>query len=649
MKQVLQNFRSGRLRVADVPAPACQPGQVLVRTLYSVVSAGTERHSLQFARKNLLQKAQARPDLVRKVLNSVRTDGLTTAYRLALSRLDDWKPLGYSSAGRVLQVGAGVANISVGDLVACAGAGYANHAEVVSVPRNLAAAVPAGVDPRQAAFATLGAIALEGIHRANLSPGESVGVVGLGLLGQLTALILRQYNMPVLGIDVSARQVEKAGSLGILAVTNAGAQAAAKGFGEGRGLDAVIVTAAAAGSEPVRLAGELCRERGRVSAVGLVGMEIPRQLYYDKQLDFFVSRSYGPGRYDPQYEEKGKDYPLGYVRWTENRNLQEFLRLLAGGMDLSPLITHTFSIEDAEKVYAVVNSSATREYFLGILFQYPADAPVRTRVTFHSEPAPAMEGDVQVGVIGPGSFARATLLPALKKLPGVSIRGVCSATGRTAEAEARASGAAYCTSDYAEILNDPQINTVVISTRHNLHARLVVESLDRGKHVFVVKPLALTPAELCQVAAALRRHPDQLLMVGYNRRFSVYTRELQTALKSLPRPFQMHYRVNAGSIDPRRWVHDTVEGGGRIVGEVCHFVDLLQTFAGAAPVQVFAQGVRGATEVAGLDDNLAISLLFADGSAGNIVYTALGARSLAKERVEVFAGGRALVLDNWKA
>ena len=369
MKQVLQNAKSGELKVAEIPCPAVKPGFVLVQNEYSVVSAGTERHSVEFAHKNLLQKAQARPDLVQKVLTYARTDGITTAYQLAMSRLDDWRPLGYSSAGRVIDLGSGVTDISVGDRVACAGAGYANHAEVIAVPRNLVARVPAEVDSRDAAFATLGAIALQGIHRANLTPGESIAVIGLGLIGQIAALILKQYNFPVLGIDVSQRQVENVRRYGIHAVTTEeDVVGAAKQMSQGHGVDAVLITAATASSDPVKLAGELCRERGRVSAVGLVGMDVPRDLYYQKELDFLVSRSYGPGRYDPQYEEKGRDYPIGYARWTENRNMQEFLRLLANGLDLSPLITHTRPLDDAADVYEMLLDNPRREYFLGVLF-----------------------------------------------------------------------------------------------------------------------------------------------------------------------------------------------------------------------------------------------------------------------------------------
>lgn len=648
MKQVLQNFKSGELQIAELPAPIARPGFVVVQNAYSVVSAGTERHSLEFAHKNLLDKARARPDLVRKVLNYARTDGVLAAYQLAMARLDDWRPLGYSSAGRAIEIGQGVTDISVGDWVACAGAGYANHAEIVAVPRNLVARIPPGVEIKHAAFATLGAIALQGIHRASLTPGENVLVIGLGLIGQITALILKQYGFNVLGIDVNPHQVERVNNLGIRAMTmNEDVRGAAKEMSDGYGVDAVIVTAATSDSQPIELAGELCRERGRVSVVGLVGMNVPRELYYKKELDLVVSRSYGPGRYDPTYEEKGIDYPISYARWTENRNLEEFLRLLALGLDLAPLITHIKPIDDAASVYEMLLHNPRREYFLGVLFEYASQVNLATRIELKSAERKA-RGNVCLGVIGAGNFARATLLPVLKKMSNVSIRGICSATGRTAFAEAHTSGAAYCTSRAEEILDDAAIDTVIIATRHNLHAELVCQALARGKNVFVEKPLALNRDESNRVMQAARAS-NRVLMVGYNRRFSKYAIALKRWLSQLSKPYVMHYRINAGFIEPNAWVHDAEEGGGRIIGEVCHFVDLLQFFAGAAPVEVFANAVAGNSDAARLRDNLTISLRFADGSIGNIVYTALGSRAMPKEYIEVFASERSLVIDNFKS
>ncbi len=650
MNQVLQNFRSGELRVEDVPAPILKPKHVLVQNLFSVVSAGTEKHSVDFANKSLLDKARARPDLVKKVMQYAQTDGIATAYQLAMSRLDDWRPLGYSSVGRVLEIGEGITNIAKDDVVACAGANYANHAEIICVPMNLVARVPENVNPRHAAFATLGAIALQGIHRANLSPGERVGVIGLGLIGQLTALILKQYNFDVMGADVNPMQVERTRALGISATTNNQALALAQTMSHGAGLDAVLVTAATASSAPIQLAGELCRMRGRVSAVGLVGMDVPRQLYYDKELDFFVSRSYGPGRYDPNYEEHGDDYPLAYVRWTENRNLQEFLRLLENGLNVEPLITHTLPLERAQDVYEMLLKNPRKEYFLGVLFEYPAQPSRATRIELpQTISAPREQRDVvQLGIIGVGQYARGTLLPALKKNPYAQIRAVCSASGRSARAEAETVHAKYATSDYLEILADDSIDAVIVATRHNLHAQIAVDAIARGKNVFVEKPPALNRDELKMLVDALHANSRAQFMVGYNRRFSSHAQNVKRALEKLPKPFVMNYRVNAGKIDSASWVHDAREGGGRIIGEVCHFVDLLQFFCDAEPKQVYAQSVGGDSDVARLQDNVNLQIAFADGSIGNIIYTSLGARSLPKERVEIFAGGTSVVLDNFK-
>ncbi len=648
MKQVLQNMRSGELRVEDVPAPILKPGFVLAQNTYSVVSAGTERLALDFAQKSLLAKARARPDLARKVIQSARNEGIATAYQLAMSRLEDWRPLGYSSSARVLEVGEGLAHIAQGDLIACAGAGYANHAEIICVPHNLVAPVATGVDPRQAAFATLGAIALQGIHRANLTPGETVAVIGLGLIGQLTALILKQYNFPVLGVDVNPNQVKRAQALGIPSATTDDAKGLANELSSGAGLDAVLVTAATPTSDPITLAGELCRLRGRVSAVGLVGMDVPRPLYYDKELDFFVSRSYGPGRYDPAYEEHGNDYPIGYVRWTENRNLQEFLRLLANGLDVSPLITHTSSLEHANDLYDMILNNPRQEYFLGVLFEYPAQPSRATRIELPQVTVPTRTSNdiVRVGLIGAGLYARGTLLPELKKITGAQIRVVCSASGRSAQAEAQASGAAYATSDYRDVLNDDTIDAVVIATRHNLHAPIAIDAIRRGKHVFVEKPPALNEQELHDIVQALREHPEVKFTVGYNRRFSSPVQTTKQQLAKVAKPFVMSYRVNAGAIDASSWVHNPIEGGGRIVGEVCHFVDLLEYFCGVLPTRVFAQNVSG--DASRLQDNVSIALAFEDGSTGSILYTALGARSLPKERIEIFAGGKGYVIDNFK-
>jgi predicted dehydrogenase/threonine dehydrogenase-like Zn-dependent dehydrogenase len=655
MKQLLQHLKTGEIIIEDVPPPICLPGGVVVRNRFSLVSAGTERATVEFARQSIIGKARSRPDLVKQVINRVRTDGLLGTYRAAMARLDQLQPLGYSSAGEVIEVGE-VADVKVGDLVACAGSGYASHAEVVFVPRNLVAKLPQGVTPRQGAFATLGAIAMQGVRRAELTPGERVGVIGLGLLGQLTVQILRAYGSPVLGLDINRDRVEAARSTGVDGAAVIGAddvEGMARAFSGGAGLDAVIITAASKSSEPVELAGRLLRERGRVSAVGDVGMDVPRRIYYAKELDFRVSRSYGPGRYDPSYEEHGIDYPLPHARWTEQRNMGEFLRLVAAGkVDVDALTTHSFPIDRAQDAYRLVVDNPAGEKFLGVLLEYLVRAePAGRRVALPASPAKGAAGKVgtiRVGLIGAGGFATSTIVPALRALPDVRVHAVASAGGATARELARRTGAEYATSDYREIIADPQVDVIVAATRHNLGSAIAAEALRAGRHVHVEKPLAITLDGLRTVAKAAEGSQAKL-MVGFNRRFAPSTRAAQMHFRGRSTPLVMVCRVNAGFIPADHWVHDPVEGGGRIKGEVCHFVDLLQHFAGAAPVKVNASRLPPAGDLVLWDDNVSTTIEFADGSLGTIIYSALGADALPKERVEIMGAGRSAVIDNFRA
>lgn len=654
MKQLLQHLKTGEIVIEDVPAPVCLPGGVVVRNHFSLVSAGTERATVEFARQSLIGKARSRPDIVRQVMNRARTDGLLGTYRAAMARLDQMMPLGYTSAGEVLEVGNG-ASVSVGDLVACAGSGYASHAEIVFVPRNLVARLPPGVTPKQGAYATLGAIAMQGVRRAGLTPGERVGVIGLGLLGQLTVQVLRAYGSPVFGLDINRDRVEavrKAGVESAAVIGTDDVEGVAHAFTGGAGLDAVIITAASKSSEPVDLAGRLLRERGRVSAVGDVGMDVPRRIYYAKELDFRVSRSYGPGRYDPSYEEHGIDYPLPYARWTEQRNMDEFLRLCASGrVDVDTLTTHTFPIDRAQDAYRLVVDNPAGEKFLGVLLEYPVRAEaVARRVELPALPAKGTAGKVgtiRVGLVGAGGFATSTIVPALQALPQVRVRAVASAGGATAKELARRAGAEYATSDYREIIRDPEVDLVVVATRHNLGSVITAEALRAGKHVHVEKPLALTLDGLRDVAAAAAGSRAKL-MVGFNRRFAPSAQAAHMHFRGRSTPLVMVCRVNAGFIPAGHWVHDPVEGGGRILGEVCHFVDLLHYFAGAAPVRVSASRLTTAGDAVLPDDNVIATIEFGDGSVGAILYSALGAEALPKERVEMMGAGRSAVIDNFR-
>ncbi len=654
MRQMLQNFRTGELKIEEVPAPALQPGGVVVRNHYSLVSAGTERAAMAFAHQGLIGKARSRPDLVRQVVNKVRTDGLVATYRSAMERLNTFVPLGYSSAGEVLEVGAEVPDVTRGDLVACAGAGYASHSEMVFVPKNLVVKLPEDVSTRQGAFATLGAIALQGVRRADLTPGERVAVIGLGLVGQLTVQILHAYGFPVLGLDVDPGRVEGARRwsmerYGVIGRDDVDGMALA--FSNGVGVDAVVVTASTNTSEPVELAGRILRERGRVSVVGDVGMDVPRRLYYDRELDIRMSRSYGPGRYDPVYEEWGVDYPIAYARWTEHRNMEEFLRLVAlGRLNMDEMTTHTFPIDQARDAYKLILENPDHEPFLGVLLEYPTtDRPVERRLELGSPVGLQGRGSgvVKVGLIGGGLFAKGTILPALKKLDQVQVRAVATATGKTAQDLAKRNGCDYATTDYRELLEDKGIDLVIIATRHNLHASVAVEALRAGKHVYVEKPLALNLDELQSVARVASGSPG-LLTVGFNRRFAPLVIEAKRHFVNRSTPLLAHYRINAGAVPADHWVHDPVEGGGRILGEVCHFVDLLQFLVGAPPRSVFASRLPANGRHVLADDNVLVALEFADGSRGSVLYSALGADSMPKEMLEVMGDGRSVRLDNFR-
>ncbi len=618
-----------------------------------MVSAGTERAASEFASKNLFQKAKARPDLVHEVLNKVRRDGVFSAFSAVRSRLDQPGALGYSSAGTVVGVGEGVTDLNVGDRVACAGANYAVHAEFDCVPRLLVAKVPSeSVSFDEAAFTTVGAVALHGIRTADAKLGDVVAVIGLGLLGQLTAQLLKAAGCKVLGFDLIEERVELALRMGVDA-----ASASAVEFRElcapqsgGRGSDAVVITAETSSSDPVNLAGEVSRDRGVVVAVGTVGMDIKRPVYYAKELDFRISRSYGPGRYDAAYEQKGRDYPIGYVRWTETRNMEAFLDLLEQGkLDLKSLITHRFPIERAKAAYELITGKIN-EASLGVLITYSGQAEEVHRLELVSQGTSAIsEKSVNVGMYGAGSFATSTLLPAMKNIDGLELVGMCSATGSHARHAAEKFGFRYCATDEKKLLTDDAVNTVVIATRHNLHAQQVLASIAAGKHVFCEKPLCLTEEELGKIVDVFQRPiagRQPSLMLGLNRRFAPMAMQMKQFLSKISEPLMLHYRVNAGYIPPDHWVNDPEQGGGRILGEVCHFVDLLTFFANALPIEVYTRNVANPGQYSG--ENVAISLTFANGSQGTITYIANGDKSYSKERIEVFGGGTVAVLEDFR-
>lgn len=649
MKQVLQNMKTGKTTVEDVPVPEPRAGQALVRVAASLVSAGTERMVVEFAEKSLVGKARARPDLARQVVDKMKREGVLPTLQAAFNRLDQPMALGYSSAGVVAGLGPGVAGFKVGQRVACAGGGYAVHAGYNLVPRNLLTPLPDAVDFESAAFTTLGAIALHGFRLAEPQIGERVAVIGLGLLGLLTVQIAAAAGCQVLGIDTDSRRVALAAQFGLPACPRDRAVEAAGAFTANLGLDAVIICADTPSNDPVELAGAIARDRARVVATGAVGLTFPRKVYYEKELSFVNSRSYGPGRYDPSYEENGQDYPIGYVRWTEGRNFQAVVDLMANGkLQVKPLISHRFPIEQAPEAYEVITGKK-KASFLGVLLTYPASSEPVSRVTFPSTHMARNTAQVTLGVLGAGLFANATLLPAIKKVKGIELVGIASAGGLHAGHSGRKFGFAYAASSNDEILNDPNVNTVAILTRHDSHAELAVKALQAGKHVFVEKPLAITADQLERVVAALTRADGRppLLTVGFNRRFAPLARELARFLAERSEPLYIHYRVNAGYIPAGHWVHDPAQGGGRIVGEGCHFVDFASFLAGAAPVSVSARALPDGGRYC--QDNLSMTLTFPDGSLGVVDYLANGDKSFPKERVEVFCGGGVAVLDDFRS
>jgi predicted dehydrogenase/threonine dehydrogenase-like Zn-dependent dehydrogenase len=655
MKQVLQQPRTGEVMVAEVPTPQLLPGCVLVRIASSLVSAGTERAISEFASKSLLQKAKARPDLVRMVMDKVRRDGLVAAVQTVRTRLDQPTPLGYSSAGEAVGIGEGVDDMAVGNRVACAGAGYAVHAEVACVPRLLTAKIPDGVSFEEAAFTTVGAVALHGIRQAAVQLGDLVAVIGLGLLGQLTVQMLKAAGCRVLGMDIARDRAELGARLGAVATSTSVTEFydLCRHHTQGFGMDAVLITAETSNSEPVNLAGRVARDRAVVVAVGTVGMEIERRIYYEKELDFRISRSYGPGRYDEAYEHKGRDYPIGYVRWTETRNMEGFLQLLAERkLDVDSLITHRFPLDAAPSAYDLINGK-TREPFLSVLFTYPEQARLSSRVDLGSRAAAPeagrSTGKIAIGLLGAGSFAMGTLLPAMKRVPGIEFVGVCSATGVHTRHAGDKFGFRYCTSDENEILRASRIDTVVIATRHHLHARQVLAALAAGKNVFCEKPLCLRGDELAEIVrtyTGLDGASRPVLMVGFNRRFAPLARRMKSFLGEIHEALSLHYRVNAGAIPREHWLNDPEQGGGRILGEACHFIDFLLFLAGTKPTAVQTRSLSNTGQ--GPGENAVITLRFANGSLGTVSYLAGGDRAFSKERVEVFGGGRVAVLEDFR-
>lgn len=651
MKQVL--LQQGGVVVADFPAPSVEAGCVLVRTAASCISVGTEMSGVKASNLPLWKRALQRPDQVRRVIDMVRTQGFARTQELVRSHLAQAQPMGYSLAGTVVAVGAGIDDIFPGDRVACAGAQAAFHAEFVCVPRNLTVPVPDGVGDEEAATVALGAIALHGLRRAEPTVGETFVVVGLGLVGQLTARLLKASAVRTVGADLDTARVAQAQEAGLdLAIDAESAdieQQVARLTG-GLGADGVIVTAATASPELLGTALRLCRRKGRVVLVGDVPISFDRADIYAKEIDFRISTSYGPGRYDRNYEEGGVDYPAGYVRWTENRNMAAYLGLLASGaVRISDLVTTRYPIADAATAYKALQAPNGARPLGAILTYAAADATPAQRIANPSLRA-SRQGALRVAMIGAGGFAKGTLLPIVQSDSArYHLQSVCARQGHTATAAAKQFGADGATTDFAAVLADTDVDAVMIATRHHLHAPMVLQGLQAGKHVFVEKPLCLTQDELDGIAAfyAAGTEGKPLLLTGFNRRFSRYAAAIAQATAARTNPIMIDCRVNAGYLSPDTWVHGP-EGGGRNIGEACHFYDLFVMLTGAEAISVEANAIRPSTAYYGRSDNFTASMSFADGSVASLTYTALGSADYPKEQFEVFVDGRVYSVDDFK-
>ncbi len=650
MKQVIQNLNNGATEILEVPIPKIRSGCILVRTAASLVSAGTERNLVDFAEKSLVGKARSRPDLMKQVVEKARREGVLTTLEAAFNRLDQPLALGYSSSGTVIQIGEGVTNYKIGDRVACSGGGHAMHAEFALIPEKLAAPLPANVDFESGAFATLGAIALNGLRLAGPQVGEKVAVIGLGLLGLVTAQVACAAGCEVFGIDISNARLKFAKNLALESGTNRDALEKYQAFTNGRGFDHVLICADTTSDDTVELAGIISRDRAHVVSLGVVGLNLPRKPYYEKELFFQVSRSAGPGRYDPDYEEKGIDYPLGYVRWTEGRNLETFMDLISKGkINVKPLITHRFEINDATKAYDLITGK-TRQAYLGVILTYDEKTDASNKKVILSSETPGASikiSEVRLGIIGAGNYASAVFLPTVKRVGNVSLIGISSPGGTNARTLGSKFGFRFAASDENEIISSKEINTIAVLSRHDSHAPLTLKALEAGKNVYCEKPLALRSSDLKLIEKELARKNHPYLMVGFNRRFAPFSIALMAFFENRSEPLSIHYRVNAGFLPLTHWLHDPLTGGGRLVGEGCHFIDYLCYITGQVPVKMTTASLPDNGKYH--HDNLNITLEFPDGSIGTITYLANGNRAYKKEYVEVFCGGKIGILDDFQS
>lgn len=647
MHQIVQYQKTGEIFIEDLPNPALKKGGVLVQNMYSLISAGTEKSSVKTAQASMVGKAKSRPDLVKQVLDNVQREGVVQTYNKVKNRLDNYKELGYSSAGIVIE--SAVDEFKVGDRVSCSGVGYASHSEIIFVPKNLACKIPDNVAFKEAAFGTLGSIAMQGVRQANLRLGENVVVIGLGLLGQIAIQLCNSLGCNTIGIDISESMIELAIKRGAIAgfksVKN---EVEEKIFNatKGIGADAVIITAGTLSNEPVEIAGEVLRDRGRVIIVGAIKADIPRKPYYDKEIDIRFSRSYGPGRYDSNYEEKGIDYPIGYVRFTENRNLESFLNLISRKLvSVEDLITHEIPVENGLHAYDILTGKV-KENFLGMLIKYPEENihSLGRHIYLNKNHKKIKDTATKIGFIGAGNFAQSNLLPYIKE---AELKTVCTTNPLNAKSVSQKFNFQSFTTNPGDILDSEEINTVFIATRHNSHAKYVIEALKKNKNVFVEKPLALNETDLKTIAALYKEKDGNVkLTVGFNRRFSPSFIAIKEFFGVVTEPFVINYRVNAGYFPPDNWYQDP-DQGYRIVSEGCHFIDVMQFITGSKPVKVFAQTINSNNKSIRNYDSICVTVNFSDGSIGNLLYLANGSSKIPKEYCEVSSNGMTAVMDNF--
>ena len=650
MKQIL--VKKGCIVVDEVPAPACNAHSVLVRVMYSCISAGTELAAIDSSSQSLLQQVIKQPEKIKKFIDTLKQEGIQTTIKKVQSKTDAEAatPLGYSASGVVVGVGQNIGDIKPGDRVACAGAGIANHAEYIEVPRNLLVKIPDAVDYESASTVTLGAIALQGVRRADVRLGEWVAVIGLGIIGQITVQLLKATGCSVIGVEIDDGKIEKALSLGMDKGINSRQEDVTKAIAamtDGRGVDAAIITAATSDKEVLAQAFQMCRKKGRVVLVGVVGMEINREDMYPKELDFLISTSYGPGRYDDSYEQRGIDYPYAYVRWTENRNMQAYIHLLAEKkIAVQPLIDRHYPVDQAALAYDELQKEGAKPLIILLQYNPAQQEPLTRRIEIHPKPL-KISGLINIAIVGAGSFAKSVHLPNLATLRDVySIHAIASRTGSNAKSIAQKYGARYATTDYTELLRDADLDAVIIATRHNLHAKMAGEFLQAGKAVFLEKPMALNQQELDQLVTIIQ-DTQQPFMVGFNRRFSPYAGEIKRHLAARTNPMIINYQMNAGYIPLDHWVH-TEEGGGRIIGEACHIFDLFNYFTEAEVESLSIDKLTPATGYYSSRDNAIITLKYKDGSVCSLTYTALGNNRYPKEFCQIYCDGKIIILDDYK-